>query len=689
MEDGIAAGAALTCRAARGARTAERALPTLLLGVAGAFVTCGCGPPEAPAAAEEDASDWPDRQAEYDAALGDVPEYRAIQERLAVGWNTWDNRSVLRYVLLPDGLAVNLGLKRHAFLEEDHLGEALIGSREEGAPQIRPGIRAADGSYQRLEIAWRGLSAVVEAGHDEDGELVVLVTPESGSDAPFELVVSVGMAWNRPGSVESADDGLAARLPGGEKAIRVAGILEADPYAGGLTPHRVVRLSGPVGVFTGRRGAPAKTTSEIRRTLDARRTELEARAAEFGELAEAWLAVTSGFAWNTVYEPRHERVIPTVGRLWNEEYGGVALFGWDNFFLGYLAALEGRDLALAGIVEHLRGHTSEGFLPNDNRGNGSKSWDRSQPPVGGIMVREVVRRFPERWFLEAVFDPLLAWNRWWPAARKNGALLSYGSHRARNPFGEPVAQTKTAAGYESGMDDSPMYEDVPFNREKNVLELQDVGLSSLYIADCRALAELAHLLGRTAEAEELEARAAAFAEALDALWVEERGYYLNYRTDLGRPSERRSPTLFYPLLAGVASETRARRLIREHLRNPEEFWGEFVLPSTTRDDPSFPRQRYWKGAIWPPLNFLTYLGLRRAGDRETAAELSARSLDMFLREWRRKGYVSENISSITGTGDDERLSSDPFHSWGALFGAMAFIESGYLGPPEDPLAPPR
>ena len=91
---------------------------------------------------------------------------------------------MLRYVLLPEGLAVNLGLKRHAFLEEDHLGEALIGRREEGAETVRPGIRAADGSYQRLEIAWRGLSAVVEAGHDEDGELVVLVTPEPPPTPP-------------------------------------------------------------------------------------------------------------------------------------------------------------------------------------------------------------------------------------------------------------------------------------------------------------------------------------------------------------------------------------------------------------------------------------------------------------------------------------------------------------------------
>jgi hypothetical protein len=47
--------------------------------------------------------------------------------------------------------------------------------------------------------------------------------------------------------------------------------------------------------------------------------------------------------------------------------------------------------------------------------------------------------------------------------------------------------------------------------------------------------------------------------------------------------------------------------------------------------------------------------------------------------------VSENYSSITGAGDDRRLSSDPFHSWGALFGVMAFMEAGHLAPFEAPL----
>ena len=112
--------------------------------------------------------------------------------------------------------------------------------------------------------------------------------------------------------------------------------------------------------------------------------------------------------------------------------------------------------------------------------------------------------------------------------------------------------------------------------------------------------------------------------------------------------------------------------------NPEEFYGEWMLPSIARNDSLFPRQRYWKGAIWPPLNFLTYLSLRQFGFDEVRKELSKKSLQLIMNEWERKGYVSENYSSITGTGDDERLSSDRFHSWGALFGIIAFIEAGYL-----------
>jgi neutral trehalase len=214
-----------------------------------------------------------------------------------------------------------------------------------------------------------------------------------------------------------------------------------------------------------------------------------------------------------------------------------------------------------------------------------------------------------------------------------------------------------------------------------------VGLTSLVIADSLALAEMAAVLGRSREARELQKRGAALSRALEQLWDEELGLYLNRRTDTGEPSRRLSPTLFYPLIARAASPARAERMVKEHLLDPQEFWGEWVLPSIARSDPEFARQRYWRGAIWPPLNFLTYLGLRIAGHHDVARSLAEKSLSMFLGEWRRQGFVSENYSSITGSGDDHRLSSDRFHSWGTLFGIMAFAEAGALPAPERSIAP--
>ena len=85
-----------------------------------------------------------------------------------------------------------------------------------------------------------------------------------------------------------------------------------------------------------------------------------------------------------------------------------------------------------------------------------------------------------------------------------------------------------------------MYDGVPFNPRTNRLEMADVGLNALYVADCKALAEISTVLGKPEDARELTARAAKYAAALNTLWDEKTGMYLNRRTDTGgaRPSFR-------------------------------------------------------------------------------------------------------------------------------------------------------
>jgi hypothetical protein len=63
------------------------------------------------------------------------------------------------------------------------------------------------------------------------------------------------------------------------------------------------------------------------------------------------------------------------------------------------------------------------------------------------------------------------------------------------------------ASLESGLNNSPMYDDVPFDSERHVLQMWDVGLNGLYVADCEALADIADELNRPTESQELRQRA--------------------------------------------------------------------------------------------------------------------------------------------------------------------------------------
>lgn len=619
-------------------------------------------------------------------AAYDAPQYRAIKGRLIRGWGTWDSSNVLEEVLLPAGFAINLGFKQTTWISNEYLDHALIGLGGPDDPHVRPGLRALDGSYSECELQWHDLDVRITAATipAEGNDLVMLVEPVRAPRLPIKLLIKPGMLWNRPGSIAREANVLRARAGARSITIYTTAQPQADPYANATAPYLAVGLIGPIGIST----ASPRSIDAIRAVLADQKSRLLARARSYGNLSDTYLAMESVLAWNTIYEPQFDRVVTTVGRIWNRDYGGYCLFGWDNFFLSYLTALYSRDLAYANLIEHLRSVTYEGFIPNDDRGNHTKSWDHSQPPVGALMLKEIYKRYPEKWLLNASFPTLMEWNRWWFKARTNDGLLSYGSNLAKNPYDAPDTHTKTTAGYESGMDDSPMYEGVAFNGEKNTLELQDVGLNSLYIADCRALAEIAVLLGRTGEAAELTARAQQIEERMAALWSPSVDVYLNRRTDTGQLSTTLSPTMFYPLIARMASPDRAKQMVDRHLMNPDEFYGEYMIPSVSRVNPDFPRQRYWKGAVWPPLNFLVYFGLRNYGFTQISGELAQKSNAMLLQGWREHGIICENYSAITGKGDDPRLSSDPFHSWGALMGIMSMIESGAMPAPEDPLTAP-
>jgi putative isomerase len=436
-----------------------------------------------------------------------------------------------------------------------------------------------------------------------------------------------------------------------------------------------VELAGAVGVSTGR----DRSLAEIAELVAAASDAIGVAGAD--PIAQPHEIVRDAISWNTIYEPSKARVITGVSRLWNVgKRGGYALFCWDAFFNALIAAPKSKEVAYLNAVEMVRAITPEGFVPNVEQGTGRTTYDGSQPPIGSLTILELYRRFGERWFLEETFDALLSWNRWWWRVRRDGELLCAGSTyfdpEFPSPQDIPRIHQHFGATCESGWDGHPVFDDVPFDQTKSLLAAHDVGLNSLYAVDCESLAEIAEILGRDEAAAELRERHDGVVQAMETCWDESSGIYRSRRTDTGLPTERLSTMSFYPFLAGIGVGERAGRMVAEHLRADDGFGGEWILPTSPRNEQiEYKATSYWEGRAWPPVNFLVYLGLLRAGEKDAATWLAEGSSRLVLKEWTQHRHVHENYSSEHG-GACDKPNSEPFQTWGALLSLIALMESG-------------
>ena len=604
-------------------------------------------------------------------------QYKAVQQRLARGWNTWDTRSVTTQVLLPEGLAIHLGIE-HNTTESGNafLPEVLIGRLDPTAEQVRPGPHAWDGSYTDLQVSWKSDQWRVQSAHD-GADLVMLVSPvaiPSGGLAPTAFF-SVDLLWNRPGMVGWHGDAIEAITP--TATIHVFCTCQTPfpatlPQPGVGGPYFAADLTGPVAIGTGHR----RSLEQIKAILHRQHAAYQASLSSNAKTSPIVDAIQTTLGWDTIFEPEQGRVVSPVSRIWSVQWGGYVIFDWDTFFAATMASVGDRDLAYADAIETLRTSTAEGFIPNYARGGNWKSFDRSEPPVGSITVLGLYQKYHDRWLLQDAYPALLKWNQWWPRHRQMDGYLAWGSD-GQNPPGnleDGSRGTRAGAILESGLDNSPMYDDAVYDPRRHGLEFADVGLMSLYIADCDALATIADVLDKTADAKALRARSAAFRAKLQTLWAPAEGIYLNKDLHTGKFSRRLSPTNFYPMLAHAPTAAQASQMVRQHLMNPAEFWGQWVLPSIARNDPAFRDQNYWRGRIWGPMNYLVYLGLCNYPLPAAQAALASRSYALFLREWQQHRHVHENYNAILGEGDDVK-NSDRFYHWGALLGYVEYLQT--------------
>jgi neutral trehalase len=596
-------------------------------------------------------------------------EYGDLQKKIASGWNTWYNNSMISHVLLPYGFAINICLTKPGNPQylKDVFKAADIQQRPE---KVIPGLRSDDGRYTSIEVQFQDEVIKVESATEGNDE-IILITPVKGSGNT--VVIEAGLLWNRNGSISRERNLLTGHLPGQTITVYPSGLEIPDAYSMTTAPHISFSMKQELGLSTGKK----RTIPEIKTIIKQRREDQQKRINSYGDLSESFKAMQTILAWNTTYDAANNRVVTPVSRLWSNGWGGVVLFDWDTYFASYMLSLFNKELAYANAIEITKAITPGGFIPNYQSPYGNTSWDRSQPPIGSTIILNIYKRYNEKWFLKEVYNELLSWNRWWPKKRDRNGYLCWGSDAINDTLKRISSNDLQAAMYESGLDNSPMYDSMPFNKQTGTMELADVGLMSMYIMDCNSLAEIAGILGQTKDADELKSRKEFYTAKLQTLWDEKKGIFLNKRIDNGEKNYRLSPTNFYPLLSKACTQQQAERMINEHYFNKEEFNGEYVMPSIARNDPAFKDNDYWRGRIWGPMNFLVYMGMQNYNLKTAREDLISKSKALLMKNWKAEGGVYENYNSVTGEGGDVK-SADAFYHWGALLTFMEFMERGYM-----------
>lgn len=193
-------------------------------------------------------------------------------------------------------------------------------------------------------------------------------------------------------------------------------------------------------------------------------------------------------------------------------------------------------------------------------------------------------------------------------------------------------------------------------RDATPFALQPVLFNSLLVQANRDLAEIARVLGE--DPGRYESWAEHTAGGLDAtLWSEDDALYVDYDLAAGKRVAARTAAGLAPLYAGVPSDERARgmigRLAGSRVDVDATAWAVTSLPP---DDPGFIPTRYWRGPIWPILNWTLQRGLDRYGYPQLAAQVRRALIALVRRDgfWEHyspetgKGHGGENFAWTAG-----------------------------------------
>ncbi len=397
-------------------------------------------------------------------------------------------------------------------------------------------------------------------------------------------------------------------------------------------------------------------------------------------------SITNSLFWSLLYQPGEHRFYSPFSRSLflskpAENRDHWTIFEWNSFFSALEASIESFKHAGEIITSVLETQYPNGNIPNW-RSSRAGTPDRSQPPIGSYVVLKLFQKNGDIEFLKYAYPFLTQWHSFWLAKKENGrvrrdgngdGLLEWGSDK--NLVSEEIGQgisdgdSELRAKMESGQEDLPSWDGVEYSDRSETLVMNCLDLNCLYTLDAWCLSQIANILDNREDFDAYLLEYESMKKLVDEyFWDEKEGFYFD-RYWNGMFSTRKAASNFFPLLARIPDEKKAKSMI-SHLLNDNEFWGDYVIPTISRDDPAFRRnQQRWRGTISPPTNYLVYQGLKAYRFDTIASEFAQKSVDIFIRSWKNFQLSPENYDSRTGEAAGNR-----YMSWGSLFALIGVEE---------------
>jgi len=267
----------------------------------------------------------------------------------------------------------------------------------------------------------------------------------------------------------------------------------------------------------------------------------------------------------------------------------------------------------------------------------------TQPPVIGIALAEIYKKYGNKEYLEYFYDSLLRYEEW---------LTLY------RDFGKRGLSCYLNI-WETGWDNSPRLDASARNRVLDpAIESADFNAYIYYMR--KTILGMAAALEREAPAR-IADRMAATKHSMNTLMYDPSdGFYHDIIAGTADRIDVKTAAGLIPLITDIPEEDRRRRIVQRYVASENEFLSGCPVPSVSRSEKSYNPTDFWRGANWPQITWTIVFALATQ-EPMVAGEILSR----FLAATEQNHSCYEYYNAETGEGVGM-----PFQGWGALYTDM-------------------